>query len=34
MISAAAKSVRDYQPCIVAPFTYHAGGIRTAYIEA
>jgi ABC-type transport system substrate-binding protein len=34
MVSAAHKSVRDYEPCVVAPFTYRSGGVRTAYIEA
>jgi peptide/nickel transport system substrate-binding protein len=34
MTSVAAKQVQGYQPCVVGPFTYHGGGIRTAYIEA
>jgi peptide/nickel transport system substrate-binding protein len=34
MTSVAAKQVKGYQPCVVGPFTYHGGGIRTAYIEA
>jgi len=25
--------VKGYQPCVVGPFTYHGGGIRTAYIK-
>jgi len=33
MTSAAAKEVQGYQPCVVGPFTYRGGGIRTAYIE-
>ena len=32
--SVAARQVKGYQPCVLAPFTYHGGGIRTAYIEA
>jgi len=32
--SVAAKQVKGYEPCVLAPFTYHGGGIRTAYIEA
>jgi ABC-type transport system substrate-binding protein len=32
MVSAASKSVKDYEPSVVAPFTYRQGGIRTAYI--
>jgi peptide/nickel transport system substrate-binding protein len=32
MVSAASKSVKDYEPCLVSPFTYRQGGIRTAYI--
>jgi len=32
--SVAAKEVKGYIPCMVSPFTYHGGGIRTAYIEA
>src|SRR5215510_7270493 len=31
--SVAAKQVKGYEPCILAPFTYRSGGIRTAYIE-
>ena len=31
--SVAAKQVKNYQPCILAPFTYRKGGIRAAYIE-
>ena len=31
--SVAAKQVKSYEPCILAPFTYRAGGIRAAYIE-
>ncbi len=34
MISAAHKSVVDYQPCTVAPFTYSGGGVRVAHIKA
>jgi len=34
MTSVAAKQVKGYHPCVVGPFTYHGGGIRTAYIEA
>src|SRR5262244_1050043 len=34
MTSVAAKQVKGYQPCVVGPFTYRGGGIRTAYIEA
>ncbi len=34
MISTAHKSVVDYEPCTVAPFTYHGGGIRTASIKS
>jgi peptide/nickel transport system substrate-binding protein len=34
MTQAAAKTVKGYQPCLVGPFTYQGGGIRTAYIEA
>jgi peptide/nickel transport system substrate-binding protein len=33
MTSAAAKELKGYTPCMVGPFTYHGGGIRTAYIE-
>jgi ABC-type transport system substrate-binding protein len=33
MTSAAAREVQGYQPCVVGPFTYRGGGIRTAYIE-
>src|SRR5215475_11084489 len=33
MTSAAAREVKGYQPCVVGPFTYRGGGIRTAYIE-
>src|SRR5262247_2751696 len=33
MTSVAAKQVKGYQPCVVGPFTYHGGGIRTAYIK-
>jgi ABC-type transport system substrate-binding protein len=32
MVSAASKSVKDYEPCLVSPFTYRQGGIRVAYI--
>jgi peptide/nickel transport system substrate-binding protein len=32
--SVAARQVKGYQPCVLAPFTHRAGGIRTAYIEA
>jgi hypothetical protein len=32
-LRAAAKEVQGYQPCVVGPFTYRGGGIRTAYIE-
>ena len=32
--SVAAKEVKGYTPCVVSPFTYRGGGIRTAYIEA
>jgi peptide/nickel transport system substrate-binding protein len=32
--SAAVKELRGYQPCVIGAFTYHGGGIRTAYIEA
>jgi len=31
-VSAAHKSVQGYQPADVAAFTYHQGGVRTAYI--
>ena len=34
MISATHKSVKGYQPCDVAPYTYHGGGIRSAHIQA
>ena len=34
MTSVAAKEVKGYQPCVVGSFTYHGGGVRTAYIEA
>ncbi len=33
MISAAHKSVTDYKPCTVAPFTYSAGGVRVAHVK-
>ena len=33
MISAAHKSVQNYVPSKVAPFTYSGGGVRTAYIQ-
>jgi peptide/nickel transport system substrate-binding protein len=33
MISAANKSVKDYEPCQVSPFTYQGGGIRVAHIQ-
>ncbi len=33
MISAAHKSVQNYEPSKVAPFTYSGGGVRTAYIQ-
>jgi hypothetical protein len=33
MTAAAAREVKGYQPCVVGPFTYRGGGIRTAYIE-
>jgi hypothetical protein len=33
MVSAAQKSVKDYEPSIVSPFTYHGGGVRIAYME-
>jgi hypothetical protein len=33
MISAASKSVKDYEPCQVSPFTYQGGGIRVAHIQ-
>ena len=33
MTSVAAKEVKGYQPCVVGSFTYHGGGVRTAYIE-
>jgi ABC-type transport system substrate-binding protein len=33
MISVAHQSVKDYEPCTVAPFTYRSGGIRTAYMQ-
>jgi hypothetical protein len=26
--------VKGYVPCTVGSFTYHGGGVRTAYIEA
>jgi len=32
--SVAAKQVKGYEPCVLAPFTHRRGGIRTAYIEA
>ena len=32
--SVAAKQVKGYEPCVLAPFTYRGGGIRTASIEA
>src|SRR5215475_970770 len=32
--SVAAKQVKGYEPCVLAPFTHRMGGIRTAYIEA
>jgi ABC-type transport system substrate-binding protein len=32
--SVAARQVKGYEPCVLAPFTYRGGGIRTAYIEA
>ncbi len=32
--SAAAKEVKGYRPCVVAPYTWSGGGIRTTYIEA
>ena len=32
--SAAAKAVRGYQPGVTGSFSYHGGGIRTAYIKA
>jgi peptide/nickel transport system substrate-binding protein len=32
--SVVAKQVKGYEPCVLAPFTYRGGGIRTAYIEA
>src|SRR6266487_784498 len=31
--SVAAKQVKGYEPCVLAPFTYRGGGIRTAYIK-
>ncbi len=34
MISVAHKSVKGYEPCVVAPFTYSGGGIRSAYIQS
>lgn len=34
MISATHKSVQDYQPCVVAPYTYSGGGIRVAHIKS
>jgi peptide/nickel transport system substrate-binding protein len=33
MTSAAAKEVKGYVPCVVGPFTYRGGGVRTAYLE-
>jgi peptide/nickel transport system substrate-binding protein len=34
MTSVAAREVKGYTPCVVGPFTYRGGGIRTASIEA
>jgi peptide/nickel transport system substrate-binding protein len=34
MISAANKSVQDYTPCAVSPFTYHGGGVRVAHVTS
>ena len=34
MISAAHKNMRDYKPCVVAPYTYSGGGIRIAHIKS
>src|SRR5262245_8933661 len=34
MTSAAVKELRGYQPCAIGAFSYHGGGVRTAYIEA
>jgi len=28
------KELRGYQPCVIGAFSYHGGGMRTAYIEA
>lgn len=33
MTTVAAKEVKGYTPCVVGPFTYRGGGIRTAYME-
>jgi peptide/nickel transport system substrate-binding protein len=33
MTSAAVKALRGYQPNVMGAFTYHGGGIRSAYIE-
>jgi len=32
--SAAMKALKGYQPGATGSFSYHGGGIRTAYIEA
>ncbi|PON18742.1 hypothetical protein C2W62_06425 [Candidatus Entotheonella serta] len=32
MITAVHKSVKDYKPCVVAPFTYSGGGVRVAHV--
>jgi ABC-type transport system substrate-binding protein len=34
LISASHKSVQGYEPSLVAPYTYHNGGIRIAYIQS
>ncbi len=33
MTTAAAKELKGYRPCVVAPYTWSGGGIRTAYFD-